>query len=97
MDNVRCHHAKTVTEVLRDNRIKYKFLPAYSPQLSPIEEVFSVIKSRLSNKRPKAENKNQLKKDIENIIEEINDDLDFSGFYVHCRKYINMGYTRQFF
>ena len=46
MDNARFHHSRKVLDFLKINHISYKFLPAYSPQLNPIEEYFSMIKSK---------------------------------------------------
>ena len=46
MDNVQFHKTVTVQELLRDNNIRYMYLPPYSPQLNPIEEFFSMIKAR---------------------------------------------------
>lgn len=48
MDNVRFHHSEIVLNMLRLNNISFKFLPSYSPQLNPIEEFFSMIKSRFN-------------------------------------------------
>jgi transposase len=41
MDNHPVHHAKRVVEFLEDQNIQYIYLPAYSPELNPIEEAFS--------------------------------------------------------
>lgn len=36
MDNMRSHHAKTVRHFLDSKKIKYLYLPSYSPDLNPI-------------------------------------------------------------
>lgn len=46
MDNARIHHTEGVRSLLTTNNILFGFLPAYSPQLNPIEEFFSMVKSR---------------------------------------------------
>jgi len=46
MDNAKFHHSKIVKEILNSNNIVFKYLPAYSPQLNPIEEFFSMLKAR---------------------------------------------------
>lgn len=46
MDNARFHHSRVVLEEMRRLGIPFKFLPPYSPQLNPIEEFFSMMKSR---------------------------------------------------
>ncbi|XP_031337186.1 uncharacterized protein LOC116166371 [Photinus pyralis] len=45
MDNARIHHANDVSNFFRENNVRHRYLPPYSPQLNPIEEVFSMIKS----------------------------------------------------
>lgn len=44
LDNLKVHHAKCVEQLLPDRHCQLLFLPAYSPDLSPIEEAFSKIK-----------------------------------------------------
>ena len=44
MDNMRSHHTKMVTQLLDDKNISYKFLPPYSPDLNPIEKMWSKMK-----------------------------------------------------
>ena len=41
MDNMRSHHAKIVTELLDKAGISYLYLPPYSPDLNPIEKMWS--------------------------------------------------------
>ena len=43
LDNVRFHHSNVVRQSLREE-LELKFLPAYSPQLNPIEQIFSLTK-----------------------------------------------------
>lgn len=51
MDNVRSHHAKAVKEVLDASGIKYLYLPPYSPDLNPIEKMWSKIKAYLGKEK----------------------------------------------
>lgn len=46
MDNARFHKSASILQLLRSNGIACKFLVPYSPELNPIEEFFSMIKSR---------------------------------------------------
>jgi transposase len=46
MYNVKFHHSSSVKNTLIENNINVKYLPAWSPQLNPIEEFFSMKKSR---------------------------------------------------
>ena len=43
MDNASFHHSEIVENTIRAHRHHPVFLPAYSPFLSPIEEVFSQV------------------------------------------------------
>lgn len=47
MDNMRSHHVKAVKEVIEDAGMKLLYLPPYSPDLNPIEQMWSKIKSVL--------------------------------------------------
>ncbi len=47
MDNMRSHHVKAVGELLRQNSIIPLYLPPYSPDLNPIEMMWSKMKSFL--------------------------------------------------
>ncbi len=39
MDNMRTHHVKEVSALVRNAGIKLLYLPAYSPDLNPIEKM----------------------------------------------------------
>lgn len=47
MDNMKSHHAKIVTKFLDERNITYLYLPPYSPDLNPIEKLWSKLKSVL--------------------------------------------------
>ena len=47
MDNLRSHHVKAVEETLRAADITPLYLPPYSPDLNPIEMLWSKLKSIL--------------------------------------------------
>ena len=51
MDNMRSHHAKIVTELLNKAGISYMYLPPYSPDLNPIEKMWSKMKSILRKRK----------------------------------------------
>jgi transposase len=50
MDNVGCHKVAGVREAIEAAGATLKFLPAYSPDLNPIEMAFAKIKSLLRAK-----------------------------------------------
>jgi len=47
MDNMRSHHVKQVREVLEAKEIIPLYLPPYSPDLNPIEKMWSKVKAIL--------------------------------------------------
>ena len=51
MDNMRSHHTKLVTDLLEHSGFHYLYLPPYSPDLNPIEKLWSKIKAFLRKKK----------------------------------------------
>jgi transposase len=47
MDNAPVHHGGCIAELCDNAGVLLVYLPAYSPNMNPIEKVFSVLKSRL--------------------------------------------------
>ena len=47
MDNASIHHADQIVDSLEDLGVLVYFLPPYSPDLNPIEELFSKVKSAM--------------------------------------------------
>jgi transposase len=47
MDNAPVHHGGWVAEICEAAEVLLIYLPPYSPDLNPIEKVFSVLKSQL--------------------------------------------------
>lgn len=47
MDNMRSHHVKAVREVIENVKMILLYLPPYSPDLNPIEEMWSKVKAVL--------------------------------------------------
>ena len=47
MDNLGSHRGKIVRQILRSAGVKLFFLPKYSPDLNPIEQVFAKLKHLL--------------------------------------------------
>ena len=54
LDNLGSHRSKAVRQLIRSVGAKLFFLPKYSPDLNPIEQVFAKLpqKFRLSNLMP---------------------------------------------
>ena len=52
IDNAPWHRGGPIDEALRDNpHLKFKRLPAYSPQLNPIERFWKVLRRRATHNR----------------------------------------------
>ena len=45
MDNASFHHSEKITEMCFEAGVRLLYLPPYSPDLNPIEEFFSELKS----------------------------------------------------
>ena len=53
MDNLGSHKAKAVRHALRRAGAKLLFLPKYSPDLNPIEQLFAKLKHHLRRDQPR--------------------------------------------
>lgn len=51
MDNLPTHKVKGVAEAVADREARVVYLPPYSPDLNPIEQVFAKIKNELRRRR----------------------------------------------
>ena len=51
MDNLRTHHVQTADGLLRDAGAESLYLPAYSPDLNPVEKLWSKVKAALRKLR----------------------------------------------
>lgn len=54
MDNLGSHKSKAVREAIRSVGARRLFLPAYSPDLNPIEQVFAKLKALLRKARARS-------------------------------------------
>lgn len=95
MDNARIHHSLDVINFLRIHNIPFRFLVAYSPELNPIEEFFSMLKSRfyaLKNENPEytIEQCLHFLLDISN-----NFSRECRGFYLNMRRWVEKARLRE--
>jgi len=99
MDNVRFHHNSDVKNWCEGKNIKIKYLPPYSPDLNPIENVFGTIKSRYSTIRPFASTNTMLKEYVGRVIANMNDDPDitYEGYFQRMREYLTLAYNGDYF
>lgn len=80
-DNVSFHKSKELIELIERTGVKVVFLPPYSPDLSPIEKMWSKIKEIL--KRKKARSKAEFHEALFGAITSVNDE-DFEEWYEAC-------------
>ena len=81
LDNLAAHHAARVRLAIEGRGAQVWFLPAYSPDLSPIEEAFSKLKGLL--RRAGARTRDALTDAIRAALQAITP-ADVSGWYFHC-------------
>lgn len=82
LDNLNAHKkGERVRELVEARGCELLFLPAYSPDFSPIEEAFSKVKALL--RREKARTREALVGAIGWALEAVSG-RDARGFFVHC-------------
>jgi len=81
LDNLSVHHADCVTQLLTDHGCRVLFLPAYSPDFSPIENAFSKIKAFL--RRLRAQTVDALIDTIDQALQTITP-FDAIGYFVNA-------------
>jgi len=84
MDNMRSHHVKAVREIPEAKGMKAPYLPPYSPDPNPIEEMWSKMKAILHCW--KIRNLNLLPEAIQEALSCVSP-LDFSHWFaasVYC-------------
>jgi transposase len=81
MDNLSIHTSEKVRQALSARGCRLLFLPAYSPDLSPIEEAFSKLKAYL--RRVGARTREALEEAIGQALTTITA-ADAGGWFGHC-------------
>ena len=81
LDNLRAHKSVRVRELLAGVGCELWYLPAYSPDLSPIEEAFAKLQMLL--RRAGARTSEDLLRAIGLALDEISSS-DACGFFTHC-------------
>jgi len=85
MDNCSIHKSKALKETLESNGHELLFLPAYSPFLNPIEEVFSQWKSHVRGCNANSEE--DLKKAINEGFQNVTSGQALN-YFCHMRSYL---------
>lgn len=81
LDNLSAHKSPRVREVIKARGCTVWFLPAYSPDLSPIEEAFSKLKALL--RRAEARTRAALHQALAEALDMITVQ-DARGYFAHC-------------
>jgi len=81
MDNLAAHKGKKVEQLIQDKGCQLLFLPAYSPDFSPIEETFSKVKTFL--RRAGARTREALQEAICQALLTVTTQ-DAHGWFRHC-------------
>jgi transposase len=81
MDNLAVHKGKRVEELIQAQGCQVLFLPAYSPDFSPIEETFSKLKTFL--RRAGARTREALQEAICQALLTVTEQ-DAHGWFRHC-------------
>jgi len=81
LDNSSVHHSKLVIDTLNECKIKYLFLPPYSPDFNPIELLWAYIKSVLRKLKARTQ------ENLDNAINYALNNLPNSyieNWFAHC-------------
>ena len=81
LDNLGAHKGERVRELVEARGCELLFLPAYSPDFSPIEEAFSKLKALL--RRERARTKGALVEALGRALDAVSE-WDVRGFFAHC-------------
>src|SRR5829696_5922396 len=81
MDNLSAHKGERIRELIEARRCELLYLPAYSPDLNPIEEAFSKIKGIL--RKAEARSREALIEAVGRAFDAITS-WDTRGFFEHC-------------
>ena len=86
MDNLSSHKRQRVREMIEDVGARQVFLPAYSPDLNPIELIFAKVKQLLRSMACRT--RDALWKAMQSVLDQVTPS-DAINCYNHC------GYTLQ--
>lgn len=87
LDNSSVHTSKLVMDTLRDCKIKYLFLPRYSPDYNPIELLWAYMKSVL--RKLKARTHEKLEKGIAFAFDSVPNEY-IENWFKHCGYVVNL-------
>jgi transposase len=80
LDNFRTHHAKDVREEAEKLNITLVYLPPYSPDLNPIENIWKSVKRIVSEESPL--NVEELKETIAKAFKMLTESISFAKSWI---------------
>lgn len=80
-DNVGFHKSEEIADLIKSTGAKVVFLPPYSPDLSPIEKMWSKMKDILKRNKPRT--KAEFHSVLSGALSSMNDE-DFEEWYEAC-------------
>ena len=81
LDDLSAHKGGKVREIVEDAGCEVVYLPAYSPDLNPIEQAFSKVKGLVG--KAEARTREALIEAMGRALEAVTD-RDARGFFGHC-------------
>lgn len=81
MDNLSSHRSAAAVRAIESVGARVLYLPPYSPDLNPIENIFSKVKQLFRGLRPR--NFCQIVADAKNVLSQITLD-DLEAVFLHC-------------
>jgi transposase len=81
MDNVGFHKNEKIVELIESTGARVVFSPPYSPDLSPIEKMWSKIKEFLKRSKPRSDA--EFHNSLANALYEVNEN-DLESWYEEC-------------
>ena len=85
MDNVPFHRSAQVSQIIEDKGHVVLYLPAYSPFLNPIENMFAKWKNSIRSSRPI----NEELFNLINAVDDLTSPVDCGGYYRHMLGFIS--------
>jgi len=89
MDNLGAHRPKKVRELIEARGAELVFVPSYSPDLNPIEQAFSKIKTIL--RKLGARTHEALLEAMEEALSRVSS-ADAAGWFNHCGYRVEVQY-----
>jgi transposase len=81
MDNLSSHKRAGIEEIIKEKGARIEYLPAYSPDFNPVENMWSKMKSQL--RKLKERSKEALFKAIGEVLKAVTAQ-DAQGWFTHC-------------